>query len=74
MTPSSAVLLAAFAAAAVSLVRARMGIGSVHVRRFAPRAGAEGPGIRYAFTTAFLPWTKESASGHPVSYLAERPS
>jgi len=70
VTLPSGILLAAFAAAALSLGRARLGIGSVRVRRFAPRAGDAGAGVRYAFTAAFLPWAKESASAHVVSYLA----
>ena len=70
MTPASAVLLAAFLVAAFSLGRARRGIGSVRARLFAPPRARALSGVRYAFTTAFLPWVKESASGHPVSYLA----
>ncbi|HVO35701.1 MAG TPA: hypothetical protein VMT21_09065 [Gemmatimonadales bacterium] len=70
MTSASALLLAAFLVAAVSLARARWGIGSVRQRLFAPPRGRAGSGVLYAFTTAFLPWAKESASGHPVSYLA----
>ena len=70
MTRAAAVLLAACAVAAASLAHARLGIGSVRTWLFArPRASA-GAGVRYAFTTAFLPWAKESASGHPASYLA----
>jgi hypothetical protein len=70
VTLPSWILLAAFAAAAVSLAHARLGIGSVRVRQFAPRAGDPGAGVRYAFTTAFLPWAKESASVHLGTYLA----
>ncbi len=70
MTVPAAILLAALVVAAASLGRARFALGSVRVRRFAPAAGRAGAGVRYAFTTAFLPWTKESASGHALSDLA----
>ncbi|MGA2381849.1 MAG: hypothetical protein ABSG61_00285 [Gemmatimonadales bacterium] len=70
MTPPSAVLLAAFVVAAVSLAHARFRIGSVRTGAFAPPRAPAGAGVRYAFTIAFLPWAKESASGHPASYLA----
>ena len=70
MTVPAVVLLAALAVAAVSLVLARRGIGSVRVPVFAVPRGSEGAGIRYAFTTAFLPWAKESAGGHLPTYLA----
>ena len=70
MTASSLLLLAALALAAVALVRARMAIGSVRARAFAAPRGSEAAGVRYSFTTAFLPWAKESASAHPGTYLA----
>jgi hypothetical protein len=70
VTPPAAVLLAAFVVAAASLAHARFGLGSVRTWLFAPPRASAGPGVRYAFTTAFLPWAKESASGHPASYLA----
>ena len=70
MTLPAWILSAAFAVAALSLGRARLGIGSVRARLFAPSAGSAGEGITYAFTAAFLPWAKESARGHPLSYLA----
>ncbi len=70
MTLAAAIPLAAFVVAAASLVRARFALGSVRRRLFAPPAGRAGAGVRYAFTTAFLPWAKESASGHALSYAA----
>ena len=63
-------LLAALAVAAGSLARARAAIGVVRSPRFAPARGREAAGVRYAFTTAFLPWAKESASEHLATYLA----
>lgn len=70
MTPAAAVLLAALVVAASSLAWARRSIGSVRVRRFAPPRGSEAAGVRYAFTAAFLPGAKESASGHVPTYVA----
>lgn len=70
MRASGALLLAALVVAAASLVRARIGIGSTRRAPFAHRRGSPAAGVRYAFTTAFLPWAKESASGHLPSYLA----
>ena len=70
VTVTALVLLAALVMAAVSLALARRGIGSVRVPVFAAPRGSEAAGVRYAFTTAFLPWAKESASGHLATYLA----
>ena len=70
MPVTALVLLAALVVAAVSLALARRGIGSVRVPVFAAPRGSEAAGIRYSFTTAFLPWAKESASRHLVTYLA----
>jgi len=70
VTAASFLLLAALAVAAVALVRARTAIGSVRARSFAAPRGSEAVGVRYAFTAAFLPWAKESASAHPGTYLA----
>jgi nitrate reductase gamma subunit len=70
VTLPALLLLAAFVVAAASLAHARFGIGSVRTWRYAPPRAPAGSGVRYAFTTAFLPWAKESASGHPASYLA----
>jgi hypothetical protein len=64
------VLLAALAVAAASLARARLAMGSVRRPLFAVPIGDSAAGVRYAFTTAFLPWAKESASGHLPSYVA----
>ena len=70
MSVAPAVLLGALAIAVWSLARARIGIGSARSRSFAPPRGSPAAGVRYAFTTAFLPWAKESASGHLPWYLA----
>ncbi len=70
MTPAAAVLLAALLVAAAWLALARRAIGSVRVPLFAPARGSEARGVRYAFTAAFLPGAKESASGHLLTYLA----
>ena len=70
MTPAALVLLAALVAAVVRLALARRSIGSVRTPLFAVPRGSEARGVRYAFTTAFLPWAKESASGHLATYLA----
>lgn len=70
MTPTSGVLLAATVVAVAALGRARQRIGSARTWLYAPPRGRAAPGVRYAFTTAFLPWAKESASGHLPSYLA----
>lgn len=34
----------------------------------APPAGSATAGMRYAFTTAFAPWAKESGRRHPLAY------
>jgi hypothetical protein len=70
VTVPALVLLAALAVAAVALARARLAIGSTRVPAFAVPRGSEATGVRYAFTTAFLPWAKESASGHLATYVA----
>ena len=70
MTISALVLLAAFALAAAWLAAARRSIGRVRVALFATPRGSEAAGVRYAFTTAFLPRAKESASAHLPTYLA----
>jgi len=70
VTVPALVLLAALAVAAGSLARARLAIGSIRGPLFAAPRGNPAAGIRYAFTTAFLPWAKESASGHLPTYLA----
>jgi len=70
VTATSLLLLAALVVAVVALVRARVAIGSIRVPSFAAPVGSEAAGVRYAFTTAFLPWAKESASAHLPTYLA----
>jgi len=70
VTAPALVLLGALAVAAASLARARLAIGSVRVPVFAVPRGSPSVGVRYAFTIAFLPWAKESASGHLGTYLA----
>jgi hypothetical protein len=70
VTAPALVLLAALAVTATSLARARLAIGSTRSPVFAVPRGSPAAGIRYAFTTAFLPWAKESASGHLATYLA----
>ena len=70
VTAPSLVLGAALAVAATSLARARLAIGSTRPPVFAVQRGSPAAGIRYAFTAAFLPWAKESASGHLATYLA----
>ncbi len=70
MTAPALVLLAALAVAAGSLARARLAIGSIRGPLFSAPRGSPATGVRYAFTTAFLPWAKESASGHLATYLA----
>jgi len=70
VTVPAGVLVAALIVAAAALARARAGIGSVRGPRYAAARGSESAGVRYAFTTAFLPWVKESASGHLATYLA----
>jgi hypothetical protein len=66
----SLILLAALVVAAVSLGRARLAIGSVRGPVFAASRGSAATGVRYAFTTAFLPWAKESGRHHLATYLA----
>ncbi len=70
MSAPSLLLLAALVAAAIRLAAARWSIGSVRGPLFAPPRGSESAGVRYAFTAAFLPGAKESASGHLATYLA----
>ena len=70
MTPAAVVLLAALLVAAAWLALARRSLGSVRVQLFAPPRGSAARGVRYAFTAAFLPGAKESASGHLPTYLA----
>jgi nitrate reductase gamma subunit len=70
VTTPALLLVAALVVAVGSLVRARLAIGSVRAPSFAHPRGSAAAGVRYAFTTAFMPWAKESASGHLATYLA----
>jgi len=70
VTAAGGVLLAALVVAVASLGHARQRIGSVRTWLFAEPRGRTGPGVRYAFTTAFFPWAKETASRHLASYGA----
>jgi len=71
MASSGLLLLTALGVMVVSLI-----VQWRRVRRLpapsehAPAAGRAGAGIRYAFTTAFLPWSKESGRRHPMGYGA----
>lgn len=71
MAPSGSLLLAALGVMVLSLVTQwrrvrRLPAPSEH----APAVGRGGAGVRYAFTTAFLPWSKESGRRHPLGYGA----
>jgi hypothetical protein len=70
MTAPAIVLLAAFAAALASFAVLRLRLGRPVGAPFAPARGSAAAGVRYAFTTAFLPWAKESAREHLASYIA----
>ncbi len=70
MSLPALLLLVALLSAAVVLASARIALGRTGKRRFAPPRGTAAAGVRYAFTTAFLPWAKESASRHPATYAA----
>jgi hypothetical protein len=70
MTLPALVLLLAFAAAMAGLAAQRARLGRPVARPFAPARASEAAGVRYAFTTAFLPWAKESARLHRATYLA----
>lgn len=69
MSPASFVLLAAMAMSAASFIVLRLRTGSTPALR-APARGSASAGIMYAFTEAFAPWAKESASRHLPSYAA----
>lgn len=70
MTIPSLVLLVAFAVAAAGLAAQRARLGRRLPPPLAPPRASAAAGVRYAFTTAFLPWAKESARRHLPSYLA----
>jgi hypothetical protein len=64
-------LLAAFVVMAVSLAVQWGTVARLPVPgEFAVHRGRAGAGVRYAFTTAFLPWAKESGRRHPLGYGA----
>jgi hypothetical protein len=70
VTVPSLVLLAAFAVALAGFAVQRVRLGLRVRAPFAPPRASAAAGVRYAFTTAFLPWAKESARQHLASYLA----
>jgi len=71
MTLSGLGLLAAFVVMAVSLaVQWRTVARLPAPGELAAQRGRAGAGVRYAFTTAFLPWAKESGRRHPLGYGA----
>jgi hypothetical protein len=70
VTVPSLVLAAAFAVALGGFAVLRMRLGRRLRRPFAPPRASAAAGVRYAFTTAFLPWAKESARQHLPSYAA----
>jgi len=70
MTLPSLALLVGFAAALASFAVQRLRLGRRLAAPFAPPRASAAAGVRYAFTTAFLPWAKESARKHLASYLA----
>ncbi len=70
MTATSLVLLAALLWAAVALARSRLALGAVRTPSLSSPRGSEAAGVRYAFTTAFLPSAKESSRAHLPTYAA----
>jgi hypothetical protein len=70
VTVPALVLAAAFAVALGSFAGLRLRLGRRLRAPFAPPRARASAGVRYAFTTAFLPWAKESARQHLASYLA----
>jgi hypothetical protein len=71
LTPTSLILLAAMAVAAVAFAVQRLWPRFVRVRpSLAQPRGSAAAGVLYAFTMAFAPTAKESASLHVPSYLA----
>jgi hypothetical protein len=70
MTLPSLALLAGFAAALGGFAAQRLRLGRRLAAPFAPPRASAAAGVRYAFTTAFLPWAKESARRHLASYFA----
>ena len=70
MTVPSLSLAVAFAVALGGFAVLRWRLGRRLRRPFAPPRASAAAGVRYAFTTAFLPWAKESARQHFPSYAA----
>jgi hypothetical protein len=70
VTVPSVVLAAAFAVSCGSFASLRLRLGRRLRAPFAPPRASAAAGVRYAFTTAFLPWAKESARRHLPSYAA----
>jgi hypothetical protein len=70
MTLSSMFVLAALLVAVVVSAAQRARLGVAVPPPLAPPRGSASAGVRYAFTTAFAPWAKESARTHLPSYLA----
>jgi hypothetical protein len=71
MTASSLVLLVALLVALASFAIQRRGLRFTEVLKpIAPPRGSAAAGVIYAFTKAFAPTAKESASLHLLSYLA----
>ncbi|MGD1146521.1 MAG: hypothetical protein ABR961_01050 [Thermoanaerobaculaceae bacterium] len=69
MNPAALVLLAAMVTSVAGFVVLRVRTGSTPVP-LAPPRGSAAAGALYAFTVAFAPWAKESASRHLPSYAA----
>ena len=69
MHATTLILLAAMVTSVAVFTALRFRLGSVPAP-IAPARGSAAAGILYAFTFAFAPWAKESASRHLPSYLA----
>ena len=63
------VLIVASVLSLVGFFAIRVRLGAIPPA-IAPARGRAGAGIAYAFTVAFAPWAKESASRHLPSYVA----
>jgi len=70
MTLPSLFVLAALLVSVVAFVAQRARLGVAVPPALAPPRGSASAGVRYAFTTAFAPWAKDSARNHLASYLA----
>jgi len=69
VTPTSVLLLAAIGSCAAAFASTRLRMGQLQAP-VAPARGSGAAGVLYAFTVAFAPWSKESASRHLPSYVA----